>query len=183
MYNPSIYSASKIWHAPKWVDLRDNHGYNIIARWINIPCGTPDDPTGAKLLTPAEKRQLWLNCQHDTVTADMTVVYAEKNNEQRGALVEMGMALGSALASNTPKPIYVIGTCPSFEVAGHSDVAFMHHPLVHRLKNVMPNLDGSYNHFDGYRQAKEHFLTNYYTPELAFKKTPFLQSNFMRVEP
>jgi len=49
-YRPTIYSASKIWHAEKWLKLRDEDDFNIISNWINIPCGTKDNPTGAKKL-------------------------------------------------------------------------------------------------------------------------------------
>ena len=175
-YKPAIYSASKIWQALNWVELRDKYGYNIIARWIDIPCGTPDNPTGAKLLTPAEKVQLWVECQYDTCSADMSIVYAEKDNEMRGALVEMGMALGASFAGGIPKPIYVIGTCPSFEVAGHSDVAFMHHPLVKRI-HTEKYADGTYDYKSGYRDAVKHYLENYHTPENVFRKTGFVHES------
>lgn len=170
-YKPSIYSASKIWHNTKWTNLRDQWGFNIIARWINLPCGEEGNQTGAKILTPEEKTVLWVECQEDVCNADMTVVYAEKGNEQRGALVEMGMALGCG------RPIYVIGTCPSFEVANHSDVAFMHHPLVKRV-STRQNADGSYDYMDGYRQAVAHYLSTYHTPENVFAKTGFMNANF-----
>ena len=47
-YRPSIYSASKIWHAEKWIEMRDKENFNIISHWINVPCGTKENPTGAK---------------------------------------------------------------------------------------------------------------------------------------
>lgn len=126
-HKPTIYTASKIWHAEKWQALRDKFGFRVIATWIDVPCGTPEDPTGAKLLSDSEKSKLWVACSHETATAEMTVVYAEEGDEMRGALVE----LGAALACN--HPVYLIGDCASFRVAGHSDVAFTKHPLFHRV--------------------------------------------------
>jgi len=125
--SPKIYSASKIWHAEKWVHARDVMGYNIISGWIDIPCGTPEDPTGAKLLTPEEKRQLWLDCAREVVEADMVIVYAEEDEVQRGVLVE----IGGALSAGTP--VYLIGNCESFRPVGHSDAAYANHPLFMRL--------------------------------------------------
>lgn len=166
-YKPSIYSASKIWHNTKWLALRDVWGYNIISRWINVPCGTEGNMTGAKIFTPAEKAVLWQECDFDARTADMMVVYAERDNEMRGALVEMGIAMGNG------KPIYVIGTCPTFEVAPHSDVAFMYHPLVKRIyTNKHPS--GSYDYESGYADAVQHYLEHYHTPERFFANMGFL---------
>lgn len=166
-YKPSIYSASKIWHNTKWTELRDKYGFNIKARWINVPCGTEANMTGAKVFSPAEKAVLWTECEEDSRTSDMMVVYGEKTNEMRGALVEMGIAMGNG------RPVYVIGNCPTFEVAPHSDVAFMYHPLVQRVHTTkFP--DGSYDYLNGYKEAVNHYLANYHTPERVFRKTGFL---------
>ncbi len=175
-YNPTIYSASKIWHNTKWTNLRDEYGFNITARWINYPCGEENKPTGAKLFTPEEKTVLWDYCDDDVSNADMTVVYAEKDNEMRGALVEMGIAMGAK------NPIYVIGTCPSFEVAGHSAVAFMYHRLVHKIREdngfipLQKYEDGSYDYLSGYKQAVAHYLEHYHTRERILAKTGFLNA-------
>ena len=118
MYNPTIYSASKIWHAPKWLELRDIYGFNIIATWINIPCGSPENKSEAKILTPAEKRTLWYACKTEPVEADFTVIYSEPGDEHRGALVEIGAALGAG------KYVYMLGQCATLKPAVHSDVAF-----------------------------------------------------------
>jgi hypothetical protein len=126
-YNPSIYSASKIWHATKWQDLRDRLKFNIVATWIDVPCGTPENPTGAKLLTDLEKSKLWIACAIEPVMADCTIVYAEEGDEMRGALVELGSSLGAN------KPVFLIGDCATFRVANHSDVAFTKHPFFHRI--------------------------------------------------
>jgi hypothetical protein len=146
-YKPTIYSASKIWHAEKWLEMRDQEGFNIIANWINIPCGSKDNPTGAKKLTTAEKRVLWSECAEEVVKADLLIAYAEEGDEQRGVLVE----LGGALSSDTP--VYLIGDCETFRACDHSDVAFAYHPLFHRVLSQDYKL--------GYYEAVNHWLEKY----------------------
>ena len=146
-YKPTIYSASKIWHSEKWLEMRDQEGFNIISNWINIPCGSKDNPTGAKKLTTAEKRVLWSECAEEVVKADLLIAYAEEGDEQRGVLVE----LGGALSSNTP--VYLIGDCETFRACDHSDVAFAYHPLFHRVLSQDYKL--------GYYEAVNHWLEKY----------------------
>ena len=146
-YKPTIYSASKIWHSEKWLEMRDQEGFNIISNWINIPCGSKDNPTGAKKLTTAEKRVLWSECAEEVVKADLLIAYAEEGDEQRGVLVE----LGGALSSDTP--VYLIGDCETFRACDHSDVAFAYHPLFHRVISQDYKL--------GYYEAVNHWLETY----------------------
>lgn len=146
-YKPTIYSASKIWHSEKWLEMRDQEGFNIIANWINIPCGSKDNPTGAKKLTPSEKRLLWTECAEEVVKADLLIAYAEEGDEQRGVLVE----IGGALSSDTP--VYLIGDCETFRACSHSDVAFAYHPLFHRVM--------SQNYKLGYYEAVNHWIEKY----------------------
>jgi len=146
-YRPTIYSASKIWHADKWLKLRDEDDFNIISNWINIPCGTKDNPTGAKKLTNAEKRVLWTECATEVVKADLLIAYAEEGDEQRGVLVE----IGGALSSDTP--CYLIGDCDTFRACDHSDVAFAHHPFFHRVI--------SQDYRMGYYEAVNHWVETY----------------------
>jgi hypothetical protein len=157
---PKIYSASKIWHAEKWLQARDKMGYNITSSWIDVPCGTAENPTGAKLLSSAEKTQLWVDCAREVTEADMLIVYAEKGDKQRGALVE----IGGALSAGTP--VYLIGNCKSFEVNAFSDAAYCHHPLFMKL----PTQDWKKGYLmavTAYRECEREILqekaTTYYT--------------------
>ena len=125
--SPKIYSASKIWHANKWLEARDKMGYNVISGWIDVPCGTPENPTGAKLLDASEKRELGRDCAREVAEADMLIAYAEEGDNQRGVLVE----IGGALSAGTP--VYLIGDCDSFKARKDSDAAYAHHPLFMRL--------------------------------------------------
>jgi hypothetical protein len=157
MYSPKIYSASKIWHNVKW-KLMDDVGYPITARWIWEECGTAENPTGAKQFTAEEKIQLWIECHEDVTRADMVIVYGEEKDELRGAVMEWGINMGQN------KPTYVIGNAPFFYANGKSDAAYMHHPLVHWLKDVPMNMDGSFDYAHGYHLATMHYLKHYRKP-------------------
>lgn len=150
--SPSIYSASKIWHAEKWLEARDKRGYDIISKWINIPCGTEKNPTGAKLLTPEEKMQLWKDCAREVAEADMLIAYAEEGDKQRGVLVEIGGAL------STGTPVYLIGNCKSFTPNQFSDAAYCYHPLF----TILPTQDwrtGYLMAVAAYRDCEQQILT------------------------
>ena len=51
----------------------------------------------------------------------------KQNEEQRGALVELGMAYGFG------KPVYAVGTCKTIQPTKISDVAFTHYHDFHWL--------------------------------------------------
>jgi len=147
LYEPSIYSASKIWHAEKWLEMRDKEGFNILSKWIELPCGTKDNPTGAKLLTSQEKRQLWIDCAQEVADADLLIAYAEEGDKQRGVLVE----IGGALSTNTP--VYLIGNCKSFRANPYSDAAYCYHPLFHHVIST--------DYKNGYYEAVNHWDEKY----------------------
>jgi len=111
-----FYCASKIWHAPKIQHLRDTVGLPVQARWIDL---TQDDP-----IVVSNKRLLWQMCYEDVRDSDFVLLYSDdESEEQRGALVEVGMAYGMG------KPVYAVGRCNSICPNGISDVAFTHHHL------------------------------------------------------
>lgn len=111
-----FYTAGKIWHADKFRFLRDTVGMLVQARWIDINTDQAAEmnKTGA----------LWQQCYEDVRDSDFVLVYCEDfTEEQRGALVEIGMAYGMG------KPVYCVGVCQSFKANAISDVAFTHFPL------------------------------------------------------
>lgn len=111
-----FYVASKIWHAPKIQHLRDTVGLPVQARWIDLK---QDDP-----IVVSNKRLLWQQCYEDVRDSSFVLLYSEEQSEeQRGALVEVGMAYGMG------KRVYAIGKCNSICPNGISDVAFTHHHL------------------------------------------------------
>lgn len=112
----SFYTAGKIWHAPKFQMLRDTLGLPVKARWIDL-----DNESD---IVQNRKNDLWQMCYEDVRDSDFVLLYAgATDEEQRGALVEIGMAYGMG------KRVYAYGKCKSIMPNGISDVAFTHHHL------------------------------------------------------
>ena len=112
MGNFKVYGASKIWHAPMWQTMRAEL-HNIVSRWIDL---TDDNP-----IVQNQKDVLWRMCFEDVQACDYLVLYSgDEKEEQRGALVELGMAMGMN------KPIFAINRCKSLRASPISDVAFTH---------------------------------------------------------
>ena len=146
---PKIYCASKIWHAEKWLELRDKEKYNIISTWINYPCGTKEKPEGALQLNLTQQQTLWKDCVKEVKECDLLIAYAEEGEEHRGVLVEIGAALAWG------NPVFLIGRCDSFRKNDSSDAAFMHHPLFYPL--CIPDFPAS----TGYKIAVEKYWKVY----------------------
>lgn len=128
---PSFYCAGKIWHAPKFRFLRDVVKFDVRARWIDL---TQDSDIVAN-----RKDQLWQMCYEDVRDSDYVLLYAEDMaEEQRGALVEVGMAFGMG------KPVYAVGRCNSISPNGISDVAFTHHHLWNWVKDPENLVKGAF---------------------------------------
>lgn len=112
----SFYVAGKVWHAPKFQRLRDTLGLPVRARWIDLEQDSD--------IVANRKDKLWQMCYEDVRDSDFVLLYSEDMaEEQRGALVEIGMAYGMG------KPVYAVGKCGSICPNGISDVAFTHHHL------------------------------------------------------
>lgn len=112
----NFYTAGKTWHATTFAMLRDIIGYPVKARWIDL------DPESDLVLN--RKNDLWQLCFEDVRDSNFVLMYsADSEEEQRGALVEIGMAYG------LNKPVYAINKCKSFMANEISDVAFTHHHL------------------------------------------------------
>tara|TARA_S200002703_G_scaffold151321_1_gene150559 strand:+ start:737 stop:1198 length:462 start_codon:yes stop_codon:yes gene_type:complete len=113
-----IYSASKVWLAPFFQELRDSEGYNIVSRWIDLD-------NDSKFVTE-RKDLLWEMCLEDCIDCDLLICYCREFEEnQRGALVEIGhvLALG--------KPVFCVNDCVTLSPCPESDVAFTHHENFH----------------------------------------------------
>ena len=116
----TFYTAGKIWHAPKFQHLRDTIGLNVKARWIDL-----DNDSD---FVRNKKNELWRLCFEDVRDSDFVLFYAEDfEEEQRGALVEIGMAYGFQ------KPVYAVGRCKTVAPNEISDVAFTHFENWHWL--------------------------------------------------
>jgi nucleoside 2-deoxyribosyltransferase len=111
----TFYTAGKVWHNTKFQFLRDTLGLPVKARWIDL-----DNDSDFVL---NHKDKLWNLCYEDVRDSDFVLFYAEEfSEEQRGALVEIGMAYGFG------KPVYAIGKCKTVSPNEISDVAFTHFP-------------------------------------------------------
>lgn len=112
----SFYCAGKIWLAPKFQMLRDTVGLPVRARWIDLDQDSD--------IVVNRKGDLWQQCYEDVRDSDFVLLYSEhESEEQRGALVEVGMAYGMN------KRVYAIGSCNSTKPNAISDVAFTYHHL------------------------------------------------------
>ena len=115
-----VYTAGKIWHAPKFQYLRDVLGYDVNARWIDLE--------DSNWIVRKRKDILWQICFEDVRDCDFVLLYCEDmSEEQRGALVEIGMAYAFG------KPVYAVGTCKTIQPNKISDVAFTHFEGFHWL--------------------------------------------------
>ena len=112
----SFYTAGKIWHAEKFQFLRDGFMMPVKARWIDLEQDSD--------IVANHKDELWQQCYEDVRDSDFVLLYCgESDEEQRGALVEIGMAYGMG------KRVYAIGSCKTIQPTAISDVAFTHHHL------------------------------------------------------
>lgn len=116
----SFYTAGKIHHATSFRFLRDGYGLPVRARWIDLE----DDSD----IVQNHKDELWQMCYEDVRDSTFLLLYSRDfEEEQRGALVEIGMAFGMG------KRVYSIGKCKSITASPISDAAFTHHKLFHQL--------------------------------------------------
>jgi|TARA_B100002019_G_scaffold286780_1_gene297762 nucleoside 2-deoxyribosyltransferase len=115
----TFYTAGKVWHNEKFQALRSK-GFPVKARWIDL-----DNESDFVL---NQKDELWKQCFEDVRDSDFVLLYCEDDSEeQRGALVEIGMAFGF------DKPVYAVGACKTIKPNKISDVAFTHYERFHWL--------------------------------------------------
>ena len=84
---PKIYIASKAAYRPRWREFQDK-GYDIVSSWIHTDDRYTDDPTGL------DYAKLWQTCENDVRKCDVLVIYSQREDHLKGALVELGIALG-----------------------------------------------------------------------------------------
>lgn len=112
-----VYTASKMKHAPKWLELhRNNKHIYCHARWLkHTQIGTEDSADNAG--------EFWLQDEEDVKNADVLLLYAEEGEHLRGALVEAGIAIGHGI------PVIVVGK-------HHDYGTWQHHPGVYIVKDL-----------------------------------------------
>lgn len=112
MATRTIYVASKVAHASKWLALR-RRGYTIVSSWIDE--AGPDES--------ADLSDLWVRCVNEASAADLVICYREPNEILKGAFVEVGAALASG------KPVRLIGFDDGL-------VSFVNHPGCSRYPSI-----------------------------------------------
>ncbi len=139
----SIYSAGKTWAAHGFKEMRDVHGFNINARWIDLEqvLASPNDTFSDDQLADVDLTAgLWdASCKIDACAADMGLLFCTEadGNLHSGSLVELGHMTASSYYTNIRKPVYIIGTCESVRPVGNSDRAWKFQNDVHHWPNVM----------------------------------------------
>ena len=115
---PKIYMASKVKHFQKWIDLR-NKGYNIISTWIDEagPGQTKD------------KSELCNRVIDEVKNSDFLIVYIENGEFLKGALIEMGIAMGFGI------PIFTVGQVLK------PDSVFTYCSLIHQFNSIEESLN------------------------------------------
>lgn len=88
-----VYIASKLKNAKHFQELRRewrSHGIDLHARWFNqAHIEQTTEPT------PEEFHIFWLVDEEDVLDSDAVIVYGQKGDILRGALVEAGLAIGA----------------------------------------------------------------------------------------
>lgn len=90
----TIYIASKTSHAERWKALRAS-GHRIIATWI-------DEAGEGQTSNISELAQ---RCIREAVDADVTILFCERGETLKGALIEAGAALAAG------REVRCVGTC------------------------------------------------------------------------
>lgn len=117
-----VYTASCLRHADGWKYMaNDNQEIEWVARWPTEHCSNVPDNS-------AFARWFWSQDFEDVARADVVLVFAEGNDNLRGALVEAG--IGIALH----KRIIVVGEHVSYGT-------WQYHPSVVRVKDLPDALE------------------------------------------
>lgn len=91
-----IYIASKVTHAARWLDLRED-GWPIISTWID-EAGEGESKSLADLT---------LRCIAEAASSTHFILFTEEDEILKGALLECGAALANEV------PVYCVGGGPS----------------------------------------------------------------------
>lgn len=116
----SVYVASKLHHAPMWLELFRAHQctkgrIHFTSRWPYLVGQVEESPGAAK--------HFWIDDLADLTRADVVLAYAEETDLLAGSLVEVGMALGQG------KTVVLVGESQQFST-------WQFHPLVRRFASI-----------------------------------------------
>jgi len=153
-----IYTAGKTWAAPAFKRMR-TIGYNVNSHWIDIAntLSSPQDSFDYENQDFSYLEKMWDHgCKADACYADCIIAYATKEdgNMHSGSIAEIGHGSASYMYLQIEKPVYLVGSCQSFEKVGNSDRGWTHQRVFHKL----PTDDIE----EGFRLATEHYAANHF---------------------
>lgn len=111
---PKVYIASKMHHAPRWREAYSRPDIHVVSRWPFL------EPAVDCRTTNCQK--FWQDDFTDINSCDVLILFVGGDEKLRGALVEVGIALGLG------KFVIVIGD-------HHDHGTWWHHPLVRKVTN------------------------------------------------
>ena len=123
-----IYTASRFTKAEIWFDIlkQNDFKHTFISRWLrHYQLGTIE--------TPERAYKFWQENLEDIKDADLVLYYAEPDDVQGGALVEIGAALAYE------KKVLMVGSNVSHR-------SWQYHPLISRFCSINDALAYLKNH-------------------------------------
>jgi hypothetical protein len=113
----TVYLASKLAHQAMWQQIRASRpALEIVSHWIDNDCEEESAPGNEDML-----RTEWFKNDLDVKRADYVLVYAQRDEPLRGALVEVGMGIA-----------YGAAIC----VVGVTNGTWWHHPQCQRFRSI-----------------------------------------------
>jgi nucleoside 2-deoxyribosyltransferase len=123
-----VYIASKLPHAERWRTLRQEwrqFGIDINSRWIDAAHLELENKDPINAEQPVDYRVWWTLDVEDVLAASALIVYAEKTDVLRGALVETGVAIAAG------KFVVAVG-----EDDDSNFGTWHHHPFVYKVRTL-----------------------------------------------
>jgi hypothetical protein len=118
----TLYVASKLAHQAMWQQVRAQRpNIQITAHWIDNNCEEESAPGNEEMLSTE-----WFKNDLDVKMADYVLVYAQRDEPLRGALVEVGMGIA-----------YGAAIC----VVGVENGTWWRHPQCRRFSSIDEALD------------------------------------------
>ena len=115
--------------AARWRHLRDVEGWHIVSSWIDEDGAGETDDFG----------ELWLRIGDEVRGAERLILYVEPDDfPLKGALVEVGLALGAGVK------IFVVAPGVVIEPRSYRPIgSWINHPLVRVVSSVELALEGA----------------------------------------
>lgn len=112
-----VYIASKLQYAERFRKYREEwkkDGIDLHARWHDQAIIEQNSE-----VSPEDFHIFWLVDEEDVKISQALILYGEKDDKLRGALIEAGIAIGQGIL------VILVGDCPDFGT-------WQYHPVVTR---------------------------------------------------